>query len=189
MAAGRSGRGLLLHGRGLPRTRSRLSAVFCNPARSITGRAKKAANLRTSMPRSPAVARCCAGQRYGGMELALYALGIGPGDEVVTTSRTFIASASCVIMRGATPVMADVGSGSQDMTAETIGAALTDRTRAIVAVHLAGWPCDMDPILELAQQRGLKVIEDSRKPTGCLQGPAGGLWGTPMPFLFARTRS
>ena len=85
------------------------------------------------------------------LELALYALGIGPGDEVVTTSRTFIASASCAVMRGAVPIMADVDRDSQNITAETIRAALTPRTRAIIAVHLAGWPCDMDPILELAQ--------------------------------------
>ena len=72
------------------------------------------------------------------LELALYALGIGPGDEVVVTSRSFIASASCVVMRGATPVMADVDPNSQNITADTISAALTPRTRAIIAVHLAG---------------------------------------------------
>src|SRR5215468_2958473 len=69
------------------------------------------------------------------LELALYALGIGPGDEVITTTRTFIASASCVVMRGATPVMADVDHDSQDITADTVRAALTPRTRAIIAVH------------------------------------------------------
>ena len=82
------------------------------------------------------------------LELALYVLGIGPGDEVVVPSRTFIASASCVVMRGATPVMADVDRDSQNITADTAYAAVTPRTRAIIAVHLAGWPCDMDPILE-----------------------------------------
>ena len=108
------------------------------------------------------------------LELALYALGIGAGDEVVTTSRTFIASASCAVMRGAVPIMADVDRDSQNITAETIRAALTPRTRAIIAVHLAGWPCDMDPILELARERGLKVIED------CAQAHGGSYKGRPV---------
>src|SRR5688572_27417358 len=94
------------------------------------------------------------------LELALYALGIGPGDEVITSSRTFIACASCAIARGAKPVIADVDPGSQNITADTIQSKLTDRSRAISAVHLAGWPCDMDPIMELARTHGLKVIED-----------------------------
>ena len=94
------------------------------------------------------------------LELALYGLGIGPGDEVIVPSRTFIASASCVVMRGATPVVADVNRDSQTLDVETIRAVLTPKTKAIVCVHLAGWPCDMDPIMELAQARGIKVIED-----------------------------
>ncbi|TYO92285.1 DegT/DnrJ/EryC1/StrS family aminotransferase [Desulfallas thermosapovorans] len=88
------------------------------------------------------------------LELALYALGIGPGDEVIVTSRTFIASASCAVMRGATPVMADVDPVSQNITAETIAKCVTPRTRAIIAVHLAGWPCDMYPSLNWPGQRG-----------------------------------
>ncbi len=108
------------------------------------------------------------------LELALYALGIGPGDEVVVPSRTFIASASCVVMRGAVPVMADVDRDSQNITADTARAALTPRTRAIIAVHLAGWPCDMDPILELARERGLRVIED------CAQAPGATYKGRPV---------
>jgi len=111
------------------------------------------------------------------LELALYALGIGPGDEVIVPSRTFIASASCAVMRGAIPIIADVDAESQNLTADTIRPLLSPRTKAIVAVHLAGWPCDMDPILELARARGLKVIEDCAqahganykgRPVGCL---------------------
>ena len=94
------------------------------------------------------------------LELALYGLGIGPGDEVIVPSRTFIASASCAVMRGAKPVVADVDRDSQTLTAETIRAVMTSRTKAIVAVHLAGWPCDMDPIMDLARARDIKVIED-----------------------------
>src|SRR6266567_3586260 len=70
------------------------------------------------------------------LELALYALGIGPGDEVIVTSSTFIASASCVVMRGATPVMADVDPVSQNITADTLRRAITAKTKAIIAVHL-----------------------------------------------------
>src|SRR5271165_789120 len=80
------------------------------------------------------------------LELALYALGIGPGDEVITPSRTFIASASSAVMRGARPVIADVDRVSQNINADTIRAVISPRTRAIIPVHLAGWPCDMDPI-------------------------------------------
>lgn len=100
------------------------------------------------------------------LELCLKALGIGPGDEVITTCRTFIASASCAVAVGATPVMADVDPVSQNITAETIARRITPRTRAIIAVHLAGWPCDMDPILELAAAHGLKVIEDCAQAHG-----------------------
>ena len=100
------------------------------------------------------------------LELALQALGIGPGDEVIVSSRTFIASASCIVMRGATPVMADVDRDSQNVTADTVRAVLSPRTRAIITVHLAGWPCEMDPILELAREHQLKVIEDCAQAHG-----------------------
>src|SRR5271163_37693 len=102
------------------------------------------------------------------LELALQVLGIGSGDAVVVPSRTFIASASCAVMRGATPVIADVDRDSQNITAETIRAVLSPRTRAIIAVHLAGWPCDMDPILELARKHGVKVVEDCAQAHGAV---------------------
>ena len=100
------------------------------------------------------------------LELALYAMGIGPGDEVIVPSRTFIASASSVIMRGATPVIVDIDRNSQTLTAATIRPALTPRTKAVIAVHLAGWPCDMDPILMLGKEHGFKVIEDCAQAHG-----------------------
>jgi len=102
------------------------------------------------------------------LESALGALGIGPGDEVITSARTFIASASCAAARGARPVFADVDRDTQNITAETIRAVLTPKTRAIVAVHLAGWPCDMDDILALAQEHGLKVVEDCAQAQGAM---------------------
>lgn len=100
------------------------------------------------------------------LELALYALGIGPGDDVIVPSRTFIATASSVVARGARPVVADVDLVSQNVTAETLQAALTPNTKAIIVVHLAGWPCDMDSILNFAAQYNLKVIEDCAQAVG-----------------------
>lgn len=100
------------------------------------------------------------------LDVALKALGIGPGDEVVVTPRTFIASVSCVVNAGATPVFADVDRDSGNLSAQTIAAVLTPRTRAVICVHLAGWPCDMDPIMALAQAHGLKVIEDCAQAHG-----------------------
>ncbi len=100
------------------------------------------------------------------LDLAMKALGIGSGDEVVVTSRTFLASVSSIVNAGAVPVFADVDRESQNITAETIRAVLTPRTKALICVHLAGWPCDMDPILALANEHGLKVIEDCAQAHG-----------------------
>ena len=100
------------------------------------------------------------------LEAAVRALGIGPGDEVVVAPRTFIASASCVIPMGGVPVFADVDRDSGNISAETIAPALTKRTKAIIPVHLGGMPCDMDPIVELAKARGIKVIEDCAQAHG-----------------------
>ena len=123
------------------------------------------------------------------LELALYALGIGPGDEVITTSRTFIASASCIVMRGATPVLADVDPVTQNITAETIRPHITSRTKAVICVHLAGWPCDMDPILELAREHGLKVIEDCAQCHGATyKGRPVGSLGDVAAFSFCQDK-
>lgn len=100
------------------------------------------------------------------LEAALHALEVGPGDEVVVTPRSFMASASCVVSVGAVPVFADVDRESGNLTAETIRAVLSPRTKAVICVHLGGWPCDMDPILELAAEHGLMVIEDCAQAHG-----------------------
>ncbi len=100
------------------------------------------------------------------LDVALKALGIGPGDEVVVTPRTFIASISCVVNAGATPVFAEVEADSGNLSATTIAKVITPRTRAVICVHLAGWPCDMDPIMALAEQHGMKVIEDCAQAHG-----------------------
>ncbi len=100
------------------------------------------------------------------LDVALKALGIGPGDEVVVTPRTFIASVSCVVNAGAIPVFADVEADSGNISARTISKVLTPKTKGIICVHLAGWPCDMDPIMALAEEHGLKVIEDCAQAHG-----------------------
>ena len=100
------------------------------------------------------------------LELALVATGIGAGDEVIVPSRTFIATISAVVMRGAKPVLADIDPVSGNLTADTIAAQLTPQTRAIIPVHAAGWPCDMDPIMDLAHAHELTVIEDCAQAHG-----------------------
>lgn len=100
------------------------------------------------------------------LDLALKVLGIGPGDDVIVTPRTYIASVSCVVNAGANPVFADVDVDSGNLSAIGIEQALTSRTRAVICVHLAGLPCDMDPIMDLAQKYGFKVIEDCAQAHG-----------------------
>lgn len=100
------------------------------------------------------------------LDLALHALDIGVGDEIVVTSRTFIASISCIINAGATPVFADVDLNSQNISAQTIKPVLTSQTKAIICVHLAGLPCDMDEIIPLAKAHNLYVIEDCAQAHG-----------------------
>ncbi|MXO60563.1 aminotransferase [Altererythrobacter salegens] len=104
------------------------------------------------------------------LDLALNALGIGAGDEVVVTPRTFIASVSSVVNAGATPIFADVDRDSGNISPATIAPVLTERTRAIVPVHLGGWPCDMDGIMDLARARGIAVIEDCAQAHGARVG-------------------
>lgn len=104
------------------------------------------------------------------LEVALKALGIGANDEVIVTPRSFMASVSCVVTVGAVPVFADVDSESGNITPQTIARVLTPRTRAIICVHLAGWPCDMAGILALAAEHGLKVVEDCAQAHGARIG-------------------
>jgi len=111
------------------------------------------------------------------LELALRALEIGPGDEVVVPARTFFATASAVVAVGATSVVADIDVDSNNLTAATVAAVLTDRTRAVIAVHLGGWPVEMAPLMSLAEERGLLVIED------CAQAHGGAYQGRPLGSL------
>ncbi|MCU7987587.1 DegT/DnrJ/EryC1/StrS family aminotransferase [Shewanella sp. SW24] len=100
------------------------------------------------------------------LDVALKALDVGIGDDVIVTPRTFLASASTVVTAGANPVFADVDLNSQNITAETIEAVLTPNTKAVIVVHLAGMPADMDPIMALAKKHGFAVIEDCAQAHG-----------------------
>ncbi|HOG84093.1 MAG TPA: DegT/DnrJ/EryC1/StrS aminotransferase family protein [Deltaproteobacteria bacterium] len=123
------------------------------------------------------------------LELALRVFGIGQGDEVIVTPRSFIASASCIVLQGATPVFADVDRESQNITAESIRKVITPRTKVIIAVHHAGWPCDMDPIMELADQHNLKVIEDCAQAHGAqYKGRYVGSFGHAAAFSFCQDK-
>jgi dTDP-4-amino-4,6-dideoxygalactose transaminase len=108
------------------------------------------------------------------LELPLRIWGVGPGDDVVVTPRSFIASTSCVVLQGAKPVFADVDRDSGNITAESIERVLSPRTKAVVLVHLGGWPCEMDSIMALADSRRLKIIED------CAQAPGAEYKGLPV---------
>ncbi len=123
------------------------------------------------------------------LELALRALQIGPGDEVIVTSRTFIASASCILTVGAKPVFADVDADSQNVTAAGIEAVITAHTRAVILVHLAGWPCDFDSILATTRKHGLKVIEDCAQAHGAFYcGAPAGSFGDMAAFSFCQDK-
>lgn len=112
------------------------------------------------------------------LDVALKALNIGAGDDVIVTSRTFLASASSIVTAGANPIFADVELDSQNISARTIEAVLTPNTKAIICVHLAGWMCDMDPIMQLAKEKGLYVIEDCAQAHGAMyKGKAAGSMG------------
>lgn len=100
------------------------------------------------------------------LDVALKALSVGQGDEVITTPRTFLASASSIVTAGAAPVFADVDFNSQAITAESIQAVLTPKTKAVIVVHLAGMPAEMDDIMALSQKHGFYVIEDCAQAHG-----------------------
>lgn len=123
------------------------------------------------------------------LELALIALDIGPGDEVITTPRSFFATAGSVVVRGARPVFADIDADSQNITASTIAAVLTPRTKAVIVVHLAGWPADMPAIMALAERHGVAVIEDCAQAHGARVAgrPIGG-WGDLAAFSFCQDK-
>lgn len=99
------------------------------------------------------------------LELALEGLGVGAGDEVITTCRTFMASASCIVMRGATPIVADVDLNSQNILPSEIEKLATPKTKAVIAVHHMGFPCDMDAIMAVAASSIFMLLRIARRRT------------------------
>ncbi|MFH1085297.1 MAG: DegT/DnrJ/EryC1/StrS family aminotransferase [Chloroflexota bacterium] len=119
------------------------------------------------------------------LDLALAAYGIGPGDEVITTPMTFVATAAAIAHVGATPTFADVDPDTANLDPAQIEAAITPRTRAILPVHLYGQPCDMEPIMAVARAHGLRVIEDACQAVGAsYQGRKAGALGDVGCFSF-----
>ena len=109
---------------------------------------------------------CAVSSCTAALHLALHALGVGPGDEVVTVSHSFIATANAIRYCGATPVFIDIQAATLNMDPALIETAITERTRAIVCVHQVGMPCDLDAILAVAGRRGLPVVEDAACAAG-----------------------
>ena len=123
------------------------------------------------------------------LELALIAYDIGEGDEVIVTSRTFMASASCIIMRGAIPVFADVDSETGNISPDSIKKLITNKTKAVICVHLAGCPCDMNKIMEIARKHNLYVIEDCAQAHGAkYEGKNVGTLGDIAAFSFCQDK-
>ncbi|MDH5216590.1 MAG: DegT/DnrJ/EryC1/StrS family aminotransferase, partial [Gammaproteobacteria bacterium] len=123
------------------------------------------------------------------LDAALYSLDIGISDEVIVTSRTFIASASAVVLRGAKPVFADVDLESQNITPQSIEPLISKNTKAIITVHLAGWPCEMLEIMDLAKTHGLFVIEDCAQAHGAvIHNQPIGSWGDVSVFSFCQDK-
>ncbi|MGQ0512056.1 MAG: DegT/DnrJ/EryC1/StrS family aminotransferase [Betaproteobacteria bacterium] len=123
------------------------------------------------------------------LELGLRALGVGPGDEVIVPAKTFVATASCAVAVGATPVVCDVDPDSQNLSAATVLAAITPKTHAIIPVHLAGWPCDMTALMALARARNLVVLEDCAQAVGATwNGRPVGSFGDMAAYSFCQDK-
>lgn len=123
------------------------------------------------------------------LELALQAVGIGPGDEVVVPARTFVATASAVVAVGARPVVADIDLVSQTLTAATVDAVRTPRTRAVIPVHLGGWPAPMAELMSLAARHDLVVVEDCAQAHGArLAGRSVGTLGHVAAWSFCQDK-
>ncbi|HVV57996.1 MAG TPA: DegT/DnrJ/EryC1/StrS family aminotransferase [Gaiellaceae bacterium] len=113
-------------------------------------------------------ARHCAAVSSGtaGLHLCMHIAGVGPGDEVITSPYSFVASANCAIYEGATPVFADIDPQTYNLDPAAVEAAITPRTKAIVAVDIFGYPCELDPLLELCERHGLTLVEDACEALG-----------------------
>lgn len=123
------------------------------------------------------------------LDLAWVALGLPKGSEVIVTSRTFLASVSSIVLAGLTPVFADVDRDSQNISAQTITPLITEKTAAILCVHLAGWPCEMDEILAIAKMHNLAVVEDCAQAHGAkYKGHSVGSFGDIAAWSFCQDK-
>ena len=123
------------------------------------------------------------------LDVTLSVLGIGPGDEIIVTPRSFVASASCIVLRGATPVFVDVDPDSQNITARAVQNAISSNTKAVIAVHLAGWPCEMEALKSLCGRQGLYLIEDCAQAHGAkIGGKPAGSFGDFAAFSFCQDK-
>jgi perosamine synthetase len=132
-------------------------------------------------------ARRCAAVSSGtaGLHLSMRLAGVGPGDEVITSPFSFVASANCAIYEGATPVFADIDARTFNLDPAAVEAAVTERTRAVVAVDIFGYPCELDPLLELCERHGLALVEDACEALGArYKGRPIGSHGHPAVFAF-----
>jgi perosamine synthetase len=120
-----------------------------------------------------------------GLHLLCIAAGVGPGDEVVTSPYSFVASANCAIYEGAAPVFADIDSRTLNLTPEAVEAAITDRTRAVVAVDIYGYPCELDELQAVCDARGVALIQDACETLGArYKGRPVGSHGPSAVFAF-----
>ena len=123
------------------------------------------------------------------LDLALMGYGIQKGDEVIVTPRSFVASASCVALKGAVPVFVDVDPVSQNVTTDNIAAAITNKTKAVIAVNLAGWPCDLHKIQQLCRDNDLILIEDCAQSHGAaFNNRKAGSFGDCAVFSFCQDK-
>lgn len=123
------------------------------------------------------------------LNLAMECLGIRPGDEVIVSPRSFVVSASAVVRAGGTPIFADVDRDTQNITPETVAPLITDRTVGILPVHLAGWPCDMDGFVDLANKHDLWIVEDCAQAHGAtIHGRHVGTFGDFGSFSFCQDK-
>ncbi|HEY2326662.1 MAG TPA: DegT/DnrJ/EryC1/StrS family aminotransferase, partial [Gaiellaceae bacterium] len=132
-------------------------------------------------------ARHCAAVSSGtaGLHLCMRLVGVGAGDEVITSPYSFVASANCAIYEGATPVFADIDPHTFNLDPAAVEAAITPRTKAIVAVDIFGYPCELDPLLALCEKHGIALVEDACEALGATyKGAKIGSHGHPATFAF-----
>ena len=123
------------------------------------------------------------------LELCIKALGLKAGDEVIVTPRTFVASASCCAWYGITPIFVDVDKNSQNITLDNIKEAVTERTKAVMLIHLAGWPCELEEICNYCKKNGIYVIEDCAQAHGAkYKGKSVGAWGDINAWSFGQDK-